>query len=72
MTANDEDAWLEGHHLMFENYQGSGQLVSAIELKHLLESSPHEIDLIVVAACDSKTIGRIFQRCGVRHVVCVE
>lgn len=25
-----------------------------------------------MAACDSEDIGRIFQRCGAKHVVCIE
>ena len=28
--------------------------------------------MIFVAACDSEFIGRIFQRCGAKHVVCVK
>lgn len=72
MAISTEDVHLEGHYLLFENFQGAGELVSAIQLKQLLGSSQHDIDLIVVAACDSETIGRIFQRCSVRHVVCVE
>ena len=28
--------------------------------------------MVFVAACDSKGIGKIFQRCGVKHVICVE
>lgn len=34
--------------------------------------SSHELDLVFVAACDSQDIGRIFQRHGAKHVICVE
>lgn len=57
---------------MFEDETGSGDMICALDLKKFLEKTPHDIDLIVVAACTSERIGRIFQRCGVRHVVCVE
>ena len=37
-----------------------------------MKMSQHELDLVFVAACDSQDIGRIFQRNGARHVICVE
>ena len=65
MQANQEEAHEESHHLLFENSYGSGQLVSAKDIRLLMENSPHPIDLIFVAACDSEEIGKTFLRCGV-------
>ena len=61
-----------GHFLLFENAQGDGELVSAQQLKELMKKARRELDVVFVAACDSQDIGRIFQRNGARHVVCVE
>jgi len=30
-----------------------------------------KLDLVFVAACKSEFVGRIFQRAGARHVICV-
>ena len=58
---------------MLEDLKGSCELVSALTLRDfLVTETKHDIDLIVVAACQSEKIGRIFQKCGVKHVVCVE
>ena len=62
----------EGHFLLFENLVGDGELVSARLLRMVMAQSTNEIEIIFVAACDSEGIGRIFQQCGVKHVVCVE
>ena len=72
MRANYDEVRDEGHFLLFENSYGAGELLSAKHLRSLLDSHQHEIDLIFVAACDSEFIGRIFQRCGAKHVVCVK
>ena len=72
MQANQEEAHEESHHLLFENQYGSGQLVSAKDIRQLMQNSPNPIDVIFVAACDSEDIGKTFIRCGVKHVVCVE
>ena len=71
MQANQEEAHEESHHLLFENQYGSGQLVSAKEIRMLMENSPQPIDVIFVAARDSEEIGKTFLKCGVSHVVCI-
>ena len=45
---------------MFEDETGSGDMICALDLKKFLEKTQHDIDLIVVAACTSERIGRIF------------
>lgn len=72
MGLNYDSIKEEGHFLLFENSYGAGELVSAKQLRIYMESSDHRIDVVYVAACDSEDIGRIFQRCGARHVVCIE
>ena len=62
----------KGHFLLFENPEGDGELVSAHQLGEFMKKAKADLDLVFVAACDSQDIGRIFQRNGARHVVCVE
>lgn len=37
-----------------------------------MKTTNHVMDVVFVAACDSQDIGRIFQRSGAKHVICVE
>ena len=46
--------------------------MSAKELQKFMVQERLELDVVFVAACDSQGIGRVFQRCGAKHVVCVE
>ena len=62
----------QGHFLLFENEQGNGEMVSATELGEFMSKAKQKLDVVFVAACESEGIGRIFQRNGARHVVCVE
>ena len=62
----------EGNFLLLENQTGEGELVSARKLRKLITSTLPNLDLVFVAACDSEFVGRIFQKCGVKHVVCVK
>ena len=57
MRANFEDVRDEGHFLLFENSYGSGELVSAKQLRIFMQNSQHEFDVIFVAACQSRVIG---------------
>ena len=72
MRLNFDEVREEGHLLLFENSYGAGELVSAKQLRLIMNSAKHDFDVVFVAACDSEDIGRIFQRCGAKHVVCVE
>ena len=58
--------------LLFENQYGAGDLVTEEQLTNLLKSSQKKIELIFLAACDSERIGKIFQKCGIPHVICVK
>ena len=58
--------------LLFENQYGAGDLVTEEQLTNLLKSSQKKIELIFLAACDSERVGKIFQKCGIPHVICVK
>ena len=58
--------------LLFEDNLGNARLVSAQELGEFMQKTKHVMDVVFVAACDSKDIGKIFQRSGAKHVICVE
>ena len=58
--------------MLFENEWGDGDLLSAEEIGKLIRKYIHRIELVFVAACDSKIVGEIFQKNNVKHVVCVE
>ena len=72
MQLNCDGSRKEYHYLLFENSYGAGELVSGEQLQNFMQSTKHQIDVVFVAACDSEYIGKIFQRCGAKHVVCVE
>ena len=61
----------EKNYLLFEKHTGEGELVSQKELSRLVTSQMANLDLVFVAACKSEFVGRIFQKCGARHVICV-
>lgn len=72
MGQNYSSSQSVGHFLLFENIQGDGDLVSAQELGAFMKTGHTELEVVFVAACDSEEIGKIFQRNGAKHVICVE
>ena len=50
---DNDDQWMESHFLIFENEYGSGNLISAKQLRNIMKCYSHQIEVIVVAACDS-------------------
>ena len=57
---------------MFENDFGEGTLISTEELLDLVRKTVTSLDLVFVAACDSELVGKIFQSCHAKHVICVK
>ena len=57
---------------LFENDLAVGVRISANELLKLVRQTVTSLDLVFVAACDSEIVGKIFQRCGAQHVICVK
>ena len=60
------------NYLLFENDLAVGVRISANELLKLVRQTLTSLDLVFVAACDSEIVGKIFQRCGAQHVICVK
>lgn len=60
------------NYLLFEDEHGNGQLVSEDSLRKLILRNLPNIGVVVVAACYSEFVGKIFQRIGARHVVCID
>lgn len=72
MRANYEEVKEEGNFLLFETFEGAGELVSAKQLRQLVERSGQTLNVIVVAACKSEFIGEILLKCGAKHVICIK
>ena len=51
---------------------GEGDLVGSKKLNELIEKTSGSLDVVFVAACDSEFVGKIFLRCGAKHVICVK
>ena len=62
----------QGNFLLLESSTGEGELVGSKNLKKLIASHLPDLDLVFVAACNSDFVGKIFQQCGIKHVVCVK
>ena len=62
----------ENNFLLLENETGEGELVSENTLNKLIRQTMPTLSLVFVAACDSEFVGKIFQKCGARHVICVK
>ena len=62
----------EGNFLLFETPLGEGNLISSKKLNELIENTSGNLDVVFVAACDSEFVGKIFLRCGAKHVICVK
>ena len=58
--------------LLFEKENGEGHLVNSKILNQLILKSAESLDLIVLAACNSEFAGKIFLKCGAKHVICIK
>ena len=67
-----EEARENGNYLLFETYEGKGELISAKQIRKLLEKSQQKLDVVIIAACDSEYIGKVFLKNGAKHVICVK
>ena len=71
MTVKQSNTGIKSY-LLFENDFGEGTLISTEELLHLVRRTVTNLDLVFVAACDSELVGKIFQSCSAKHVICVK
>ena len=62
----------DGDFLLFETDRIDGELVSSKQLTKLIKNNGVKFELVFVAACKSEFVGRIFQRAGAKHVICVK
>ena len=60
------------NNLLFENAKGFGDLVNQKDLMKLIAQQMPALDVVFVAACDSEFVGKIFEKCGAKHVICVK
>ena len=67
-----EEVKENGNFLLFESYEGKGELISAKQIRKLLEKSQQKLNIVIIAACDSEYIGKVFLKNGARHVICVK
>ena len=61
----------EGDYLVIEDKYWSGQELSQKTIKYLLDTTKIDIEVAVVLSWHSEYIGRMFQKAGIHHVVCV-
>ena len=66
------DPELKMNYLLFETDRGEGELVSAAQIKNLLKNNCPMLDLVVLQACHSEIVGRVFQEHCARHVICID
>ena len=70
--SNHEEHVAKQNCLLFETQTGEGELVCLQELQKLIRRTMPRLDVVFVAACDSELVGKIFLKCGARHVICVK
>jgi len=58
--SRETDPELEQNYLLFETLTGEGTLISASEIKKYVKRGMPMIDLVVLQACHSEIIGRVF------------
>ena len=58
-------------YLLIETNGSVGRLIKAVEIRRLLDRIKPSLDVVFVAACHSQVVGKIFLRCGAKHVICV-
>ena len=65
----------ERNFLIFETPTVEGRLISAAEIKKLildkLDKEQPTIDLVILQACHSEIIGKVFREHCAKHVICI-
>lgn len=67
----EEDAGLDAVSLLLETASGDAQLLSAREIKQKLSNSVLMLDLVILQACHSEVVGRVFQQKYAKYVICI-
>lgn len=66
-----DDAGLDSSYLIFETQDCDTDNISGQELKELLEGQQKH-ELIILMACQSEEIGKLFARTCAKNVICVK
>ena len=68
----DRDKAEKTNCLLFEKENGEGHLMDSLRLNALIRQALPDLDVIFLAACNSEFAGRIFLKCGAKHVICIK
>ena len=68
----DKDKIEKENCLLFEKENGEGHLMTAKLLNKALKKQLPDLNVIFLAACNSEFAGKIFLKCGAKHVICVK
>ena len=60
------------NYLLFERENGEGELVSFDDLNRIIKKAMPKLEVVFFAACNSEIIGKLFQKCGAQHVICIQ
>ena len=58
--------------LLFETPTGESHLITSQRLNSMIKCNIPDLDVVILAACDSEFIGKIFLKSGAKHVICVK
>ena len=58
--------------LLFEKENGEGHLINSKHLNRSIKKQLPDLDVIFLAACNSEFAGKIFLKCGAKHVICIK
>ena len=47
-------------------------MVNSKQLNRIISQAMPNLDVVFLAACDSEFVGKIFLKCGAKHVICVK
>ena len=62
----------QGKFLLFETSEAKGELISANQIRQLIKKSFRDLNVVILAACKSEYIGKVFIDAGAQHVICVK
>ena len=57
--------------LVFETENGDGVLMNSTEINRMIKKSLPNLDVVILAVCDSDFAGKIFLKCTAKHVICI-
>ena len=57
--------------LVFETDDGDGLLMNSNEINKMIKKSLPNLDVVILAVCDSDFAGKIFLKCTAKHVICI-